>query len=153
MAPHFFFLLSGYILSIVYLRHGKDVPAKTFYVARFARIYPLYLVSVLADVPFLIMGRLGKYGLTVAIERVMALLAVSTFMMQMWLRPLTVVNIPSWSLAVETVFYVSFPLIGPWLWKAGEGEDCFNPRVSLICSQCVIELECHLALFFSSLWL
>ena len=117
VAPYFFFLLSGYILATVYLQGGKSVAPRGFYVARFARIYPLYIVSVLADLPFVILGRAGKYGLAVATERVLVLLAASTVMQQMWLQTLVVINIPSWSLAIEAVFYLSFPLLGPWLWK------------------------------------
>jgi len=41
----FFFLLSGYILALVYLRDGQPVPKRKFYVARFARIYPLYFAA------------------------------------------------------------------------------------------------------------
>jgi len=119
-APHFFFLLSGYILSIVYLQRSKDVPKRKFFVARFARIYPLYIASVLADAPFAVLARIGRYGLKVAIERVLLLMTASTFMMQMFLPTLTIINIPSWSLGIEAVFYISFPFLGPWLWKSGE---------------------------------
>jgi peptidoglycan/LPS O-acetylase OafA/YrhL len=113
----FFFLLSGYILATVYLRAGKSVAPRGFYIARFARIYPLYIVSVFADAPFAIAVRIAKYGLWAAIARVSALLACSSFMMQMWFHMDAVVNIPTWSLAIETVFYLSFPFLGPLLWK------------------------------------
>jgi len=116
----FFFLLSGYILGTVYLRAGKPVAPRGFYIARFARIYPLYIVSVFADAPFAIAGRIAKYGLWAAIARVSILLAGSSFMMQMWFHTDTVINIPSWSLAIETVFYLSFPFLGPLLWKLGK---------------------------------
>jgi peptidoglycan/LPS O-acetylase OafA/YrhL len=121
VAPYFFFLLSGYILTMVYLRQGEPVAAKRFYVARFARIYPLYIVSVMADVPFAVMARTAQYGVKVAIERVAVLFAMSSVMMQMWLPTLTVINIPSSSLAIETVFYLCFPLLGPRLWKLRGG--------------------------------
>jgi peptidoglycan/LPS O-acetylase OafA/YrhL len=113
----FFFLLSGYILGVVYLREGKPVAPRNFYVARFARIYPFYIVSVLMDTPFAVAARVAKYGLLVACKRVLVLLTGSTFMLQMWLPVLTVINIPSWSLSVEAVFYISFPFLGPVLWK------------------------------------
>jgi len=113
----FFFLLSGYILAVVYLRTGKSVAPRSFYVARFARIYPLYIVSVMLDAPFAVAARVAQYGLMAALVRVGALFTASVFMMQMFVPNLTVINIPSWSLAIETVFYLSFPLIGLWLWK------------------------------------
>jgi peptidoglycan/LPS O-acetylase OafA/YrhL len=69
------------------------------------------------DTPFAVPGRVAKYGLLVAMERVLVLIAGSTFMLQMFYPTLTVINIPSWSLSVESVFYLSFPLLGPLVWK------------------------------------
>src|ERR1700712_5707681 len=44
----FFFFLSGYILAVAYLRTGRDLRMrKRFYVARFARIYPLFALTLL----------------------------------------------------------------------------------------------------------
>jgi peptidoglycan/LPS O-acetylase OafA/YrhL len=145
VAPYFFFLLSGYILAMVYLRQAKTVAAKRFYVARFARIYPLYIVSVLADVPFAVVARTGHYGLKVAAERVAVLFSASVVMMQMWLPTLTIVNIPSWSLSIETIFYLSFPLAGPWLWRlprrALVTASVLLFAVSVALSTCVIKIR------------
>jgi peptidoglycan/LPS O-acetylase OafA/YrhL len=115
----FFFLLSGYILGVVYLGKNREIDKRSFYVARIARVYPLYFISVLADTPFAIAARAAKYGLIVAVKRVVVLVAIGSCMMQMWLPMLTVVNIPAWSLAIEAVFYLIFPFLGPWLWKRG----------------------------------
>jgi peptidoglycan/LPS O-acetylase OafA/YrhL len=113
----FFFLLSGYILALVYLREGRPVPVRKFYVARFARIYPLYFVGLLLDFPFAVAFRVAKYGLQGAIERIAILFAGSLVMGQMWLQTSATINGPSWSLCVETIFYIGFPFCGPWLWK------------------------------------
>lgn len=117
----FFFLLSGYILGAVYLSQGKPVALRKFYGARFARIYPLYIASVLSDTPFAVLARLAKYGLFGALKRVLTLLTISTVMMQIWTPADTVINIPSWSLATEAIFYLSFPFLGPLLWKLRKG--------------------------------
>src|SRR5487761_828074 len=45
----FFFLLSGFILALVYLKDGRPVTRRRFYWARVARIYPLYLAAMLLD--------------------------------------------------------------------------------------------------------
>src|SRR5436305_12520340 len=47
---NFFFVFSGFIL--VYTYEGVEVDARTFWRARFARIYPAYVVSLLAAAPF-----------------------------------------------------------------------------------------------------
>lgn len=117
----FFFLLSGYILGVVYLSQGKPVAVRKFYVARFARIYPLYVASVLADVPFAVIARMAKYGLIGAMTRVAELFAVGSVMLQVWVPTDKVLNIPSWSLGIEAIFYLSFPLLGPYLWKLRKG--------------------------------
>lgn len=113
----FFFLLSGYILALVYLREDKPVAKRNFYVARFARIYPLYFVSLVADTPFAVSFRVAKYGLKHSIERIAVLFAGSIVMMQMWLQASAGINGPGWSLCVEAIFYISFPFYGQWLWK------------------------------------
>ena len=43
----YFYLLSGCVLGMVYLREGRAVDTKRFFDARFARIYPLYLVMTI----------------------------------------------------------------------------------------------------------
>jgi hypothetical protein len=54
----FFFLLSGYILAMVYLRSGRPIDKRNFSSARFARVYPLFLVTLLADTPFVLLSRM-----------------------------------------------------------------------------------------------
>jgi peptidoglycan/LPS O-acetylase OafA/YrhL len=117
IAPNFFFVLSGYILAGVYLRREQPIQVRSFFNSRFARIYPLYYLTLLMTAPFAVMDRAAQYGVKIAIERVAVLLLGSTFMLQIMLPIDKALNIPSWSLAVETVFYLSFPWLGPLLWK------------------------------------
>jgi len=67
LSVSFFYLLSGYILGMVYLGGGKSVPKKNFYIARFARIYPLFFLTLLADAPNLLLTRAANYGWLTAI--------------------------------------------------------------------------------------
>src|SRR5438128_8931008 len=46
----FFFVLSGFIL--VYTYGGRDFDLRQFWRARLARVYPVYLLSLLLNAPF-----------------------------------------------------------------------------------------------------
>lgn len=102
-----FFVLSGFILTYVYensLRSGKA--ALSYAVARFARLYPVYLLS-----------------LAIAAFTLSYLPALDTgvrwpqfLLLHSWLPPnlgVTVAlwNPPAWTLSVELVFYIVFPLV------------------------------------------
>jgi hypothetical protein len=78
------------------------------------------LPSPVADTPFSIYSSAAKYGLKHAIERIAVLIAASVVMMQMWRQVSAGINGPGWSLCVETVFYLSFPVDGQWLWKVNK---------------------------------
>jgi peptidoglycan/LPS O-acetylase OafA/YrhL len=114
---YFFFILSGYILAFVYLRGGHRVAARSFYISRFARIYPLYFVTLLADFPFAVAYRVARYGFPHAIERVLVLFVSSLIFLQVWIQASAGINGPGWTLGVETVFYLGFPIFGIWLWR------------------------------------
>jgi len=113
----FFFLLSGYILAMVYIREGKPVNKRNFYAARFARVYPLFLMTLVADTPFVLLSRANQLGWHSAIPRTAATFAAHLLMLQAWLPNLRGIDQPNWSLSVETLFYVIFPFIAIPLWR------------------------------------
>jgi len=117
LSVSFFFLLSGYILGMVYLRSGKPLNKRTFLTARFARIYPLYFLTLIADTPFLLSSRIAQYGWTSAVVKTTITFIANIFMLQAWILALRGIDNPNWSLSVETVFYLLFPFIGIWIWK------------------------------------
>jgi peptidoglycan/LPS O-acetylase OafA/YrhL len=107
LAVALFFLLSGFILAYSYeskIAGGSN--RASFWKARFARIYPVYLLSLLLALPF-------QTGLSKGV--VLPVLA----MVQAWnpLRPeLTGAwNYPAWSLSVEMLFYLCFPFLQVYL--------------------------------------
>jgi peptidoglycan/LPS O-acetylase OafA/YrhL len=113
----FFFLLSGYILGVVYLRRGGPVRTWDFYKARFARVYPLFFLTLVLDTPFLFSSRIATYGLKSALLKTAGTFLGNSFMLHAWFLQLRGIDNPNWSLSVETLFYLTFPLIGVWLWK------------------------------------
>lgn len=119
----FFFFLSGYILSFVYLQNRQAVDRRRFYVARFARIYPLFVATMLCSVPFLLAERIGKYGVAAAIEKTAVTLMGNLLMLQAWVLNLRGLDNPNWSLAVESVFYALFPVVGFWFWRRTRGQS------------------------------
>jgi peptidoglycan/LPS O-acetylase OafA/YrhL len=113
----FFFLLSGYILGVVYLRRGSPVALGAFFRARFARIYPLLFLSLVVDIPYFFNQESHLRGLRAAISSTASSFAGCALLLQAWTLHWRFLNEPSWSLSAETIFYLSFPFLGIWCWK------------------------------------
>jgi peptidoglycan/LPS O-acetylase OafA/YrhL len=114
----FFFILSGYILSVVYLRDGQAIAKRRFFEARFARIYPLFFVTLLADAPYLLFNRLNENGAMVGAAKTFLNFAVHVVMLHAWIpRMEGSIDPPNWSLSAEAFFYLVFPVLGVALWK------------------------------------
>lgn len=127
IAVGFFFLLSGFILSYVYLQDRQTIDIKKFYWSRFSRIYPLYLLTLILDTPFLFLARVSSYGLGSAVMKTSATFLSNLLMIQVWFGRLRGIDNPNWSLCVEAVFYLTFPLVGIFLWR-------LRARMLYICS-------------------
>ena len=99
-----FFVLSGFVLARSYaatewsrrnlLRYGAG---------RIARVYPVYALSLLVVLPFILADRSPDKG---------SLVAAHSFLLQGWLGHIPVNwNTPAWSLSCEMFFYLSFPIM------------------------------------------
>lgn len=112
----FFFILSGFILSLNYtdkIIENKIAP-KQFWIARFARIYPLHLLTLLIAIP-LSLKRLLFSPLLWALN-----LILNFFLLQSFIPDRDVYfsfNSPSWSISDEMFFYLMFPFIISMLFK------------------------------------
>ena len=105
IAVSLFFILSGFILSYTYTNRFDTPRGKRhFWEARFARIYPVYLLSLLLNLPFRGSLTVGS-GLSV-LTMVQAWNPVRPTWAQAW-------NAPAWTLSVEMFFYVLFPFLLP----------------------------------------
>ena len=113
-AVSLFFILSGFILAKVYQRLRGRQNIIRFLMARCARIYPMYLLSLLIDVPRLVIVRAAKLGAGTAIMFTGATFAFQAAALQAWIPRFRALNFPSWSISTELFFYLIFPLVLPW---------------------------------------
>jgi peptidoglycan/LPS O-acetylase OafA/YrhL len=103
----FFFILSGFIL--VYTYADRDFTAWHFWRARFARIYPAYLLSLLFTAPTFIL--MCAYLPWFKGHWLLSSTLVLT-LLQSWVPQAALAwNSPAWSLSVEAFFYLLFPLL------------------------------------------
>ena len=112
LGVNFFFVLSGFILTHAY--HGRlDAPGsiRSFWLARFARIYPGYCIG------FLLLLPMALYALMIAPDRgalladAPAIALLDALLVQSWIPAAAIAwNGPSWSLSTEAFFYAVFPL-------------------------------------------
>ncbi len=110
----FFFILSGFILSYAHDVDGR-LPAdetRTYFVARFARIYPVYILTIVIMYPGLIPS-LASSALDHAYRLVWAV--SSPLALHAWIPGAACsLNCPNWSISTEVFFYALFPLaFGP----------------------------------------
>jgi peptidoglycan/LPS O-acetylase OafA/YrhL len=133
----FFFVLSGFIITYNYVERFESNPlANTipYFVSRFARIYPLYLLCIIYP------------WLTKDLD--VNLLPYLTGV-QAWSSELQVaygINGPAWSVSVEIFLYLTFPILIPVLSKL----NVFDSRIRLVVfAACAIMIQVGLAAYFS----
>jgi peptidoglycan/LPS O-acetylase OafA/YrhL len=103
VAVGLFFILSGFVLAYTYSDGWGSFRGtrRAFWVARLARIYPLYLIAFVLFFPAAVI-KPGPHPLGTGI------LTIS--MLQGW-TPLRWWNEPGWSLSVEAFCYATFPAL------------------------------------------
>jgi peptidoglycan/LPS O-acetylase OafA/YrhL len=108
-----FFILSGFIL--VYVHHDDDFTARpgtrSFFVRRFARIYPVYFLAwLIAGVYFISTWIAPTTPLADAAKLVGLYGGLSATLLQGWVPTAAIMwNLPGWSLSAEAFFYAVFP--------------------------------------------
>jgi peptidoglycan/LPS O-acetylase OafA/YrhL len=112
LAVGLFFLLSGFILAYTYDGNidGRANRVR-FWEARFARIYPVYLLSL--AMAFSFSGELGLETRAAVVGMVQAWNPFNSNMAGAW-------NYPAWTLSAEAFFYIFFPFVLPWLSRRSE---------------------------------
>ena len=98
-AVSYFFTLSGFVLGITYYDRFKVFDfkeLKNYFVARFARIYPVYLLALLMVIVF-------EYYITKTVRYSPVNILLNVTLLQGWFDT-EVINFPSWSLSCEAFF-------------------------------------------------
>jgi peptidoglycan/LPS O-acetylase OafA/YrhL len=108
LAVDFFFLLSGFILAYTYVTAEGRLRGtrREFWVARIARIYPVYLLGLL-------LGLYPNLASGVHLRGLVFSAGAHIFLIHAWLPSTLAWNRPSWSLSVGALFYAVLPLILP----------------------------------------
>lgn len=114
----FFFVLSGFVIAHTYLQRLQDgLTVRSFMWRRFARLYPLHLVMLLAAVGFevgkwALFARFGGGAQHAPFERnnIQSFVA-NLALVQALVFPYVTWNAPSWSISVEFYTYLLFGLL------------------------------------------
>jgi peptidoglycan/LPS O-acetylase OafA/YrhL len=105
-----FFSLSGFILAYNYPRVASR---RDFWISRFARIYPVYIISILAYL-LIVEANPQQRGQPAFIPAAL----LSALLIQSWFIPYaTQLNSVAWTLSAETFFYAVFPFANPYCRK------------------------------------
>lgn len=103
----YFFILSGFIMIVAY--HKKDrIGYFDYYKNRFARIYPLYVLGLL----LYLVTRYYNFSIYKGF--------LYLFGLQSWVPgEAMILNFPGWSISVEFLFYLIFPLLYNYFYSKG----------------------------------
>lgn len=111
----FFFMLSGFILAYNYASSDFSVPAirRRYALARFARIYPVFILSIVVALPFYVRVMPPLDGL-VSWLTTGARIALTVTGLHAWVPGAAcAINCPSWSISTEFFFYATLPVLLP----------------------------------------
>ncbi len=108
----FFFLISGFILSYNYAHRPGGVRKADFWMARFSRLYPVYVLTMLISLPMLMLEwRSRSHG-----EFWAGALTTPLLMQGFFPHLATFWNTVSWTLSCEVVLYIAFPFLLKLRW-------------------------------------
>ncbi|MBA4805083.1 MAG: acyltransferase [Brevundimonas sp.] len=114
-----FFVLSGFILSHVYLEQAgsRRFSYGGFLWARIARVYPLHLVTLAAMAGLGLAATAGGIAVDASLTDWRALPAHLGLIHAWGLAPSAAFNHPSWSISAEWFAYLTFPVFAAAAWR------------------------------------
>ncbi len=108
----YFILLSGFVLAYNYSGRARagQLDKVRFWKARFTRIYPIYLLSLL-----LAWNQLPREYGSHTHAMYWAGIALSPLLLQGWIPAIaTFLNTPAWTMSAEAFYYFIFPWLARW---------------------------------------
>ena len=114
-----FFILSGFILSHVYLEAAGEKRFRYggFLWARLARVYPLHLVTLFGMIGLGLVAGLAGLSIDGSLTDWRSLPANLTLTHAWGLAPGSAFNHPSWSISAEWAAYLGFPAFAFLAWR------------------------------------
>jgi peptidoglycan/LPS O-acetylase OafA/YrhL len=114
----FFFLISGFILTYNYADRATTLSKRDFWVARFSRLYPIYILVLAISA-----GMLHDEWASRSHTEFWRGIILTPLLLQGWSPTLaTFGNTVAWTLSCEVMFYFAFPFLiyfwatrAPWL--------------------------------------
>lgn len=108
-AVGYMYVLSGFVMSLVYYRPSEKFDIAAYWKNRFIRIYPLYIFAFLLTCVYYI-----DSILKVKPQKILA----NIFVLQSWFPAYSQsFNYPAWSITVEIFFYLIFPFFTLWAYR------------------------------------
>lgn len=109
-----FFVLSGFILAYNYLEpdNTSTIDKRSFWSARLARVYPVYLLGLVVAMPFFVTRAFRSLPFTSALSHIGGVSLATGSLTQAWVPAAACeLNCPGWSLSAEAFFYLLFPFL------------------------------------------
>jgi peptidoglycan/LPS O-acetylase OafA/YrhL len=105
----YLYVLSGFVMALVYFRPNEKFDIAGYWRARVIRIYPLYLIGFLLTCYFYV-----DTILRIKPQKILA----NIFVVQAWIPAYSQsFNYAAWSMTVEFFFYAIFPFLTMWAYK------------------------------------
>ncbi|MBC7878506.1 MAG: acyltransferase family protein [Anaerolineales bacterium] len=127
----YLYVLSGFVMSLVYFRPKEKFDIASYWTARFVRIYPLYIISFLMVCYYYI-----DFVARVKPQKILA----NIFVLQAWIPTYAQsFNYASWSMTVEFFFYAVFPFFILWAYKQSTKKLIWTSLILWMLSQLIYE--------------
>ncbi|WP_152763609.1 acyltransferase family protein [Paraburkholderia franconis] len=139
-----FFVLSGFILSHIYIgaepRRGFKVSASRFFIKRFSSLYPIHIFTMLLTVALTFLSSHPNDTLLQTIapqtrgaDEAVLNLIMQLLLLQAWNPFYLSYNIPAWSISTLMFFYLVFPVFAPRLMR-------MSNKTTMLFSVCAVNL-------------